>query len=415
MIRWCILSSLFPAIAVGQWEQLYPDVPWPQQGTPSGKEVLMTSVERGFLLRKVYYSPSSGSGYTIYHTDDDWDESPADYVTGSGGGVGCCYARFLDFTPAGALVYERFDSGLLDFYRLSIEADVASHQELGFPPTSVFEVCAANDSLFYALRNNLDGSVDILKSEDDEYDELAIVQDSGLTRDLDFLDAERGCLLTRQSSGASRIRVSTDGGFTWSDPYVTESRLNKVLWSEGEGLWAVGDSGLVVHSSDSGQVWSVVPPPTPLNLHSVASYSSDSLWVGGEAGLVLTTGDAGTTWRAFPVGDTTIIRIQTFPNAVYAYPATGLVFKFIPPTEDLSRAGTGTWWSYAADGVMLRLDNDETIVGLSLYDVEGRSVNARSDGGRVILQNLRGGLYVMDLATSKRQERGKILWVPFEK
>jgi hypothetical protein len=412
-MRWCILGSFLPTMALGQWQPLYPSAPWPQQGTPTGKQVLMTADAKGFLLHSVYYSPSSGSGYFIYHTENDWDENPADHVASSGGGIGCCYASFLDITPAGAVVYQRFDSGISQFRKVSYEAGVASTQTVSLPPTSIFEVCAVNDSLFFALRNNLDGSVDIIKSDGDDHEQLATVLDSGVMRGLDFFDAQRGCLVTNWSSGASRIRTTTDGGLTWSLSYATGSRLNEVLWPEPENLWAVGDNGLVLHSSDSGQGWSVITPPTPIDLHCAASCSSDSLWVAGEGGTVLNTGDGGLTWQDHPVGDTTINMIQAFPGVVYAYSAHGSVFRYgvFESVGDDPAIVPQPWWTAGEQGLTLFPCEDERLLWFGLSDAQGRPVGARVNGWTVDLSGIPAGLYFITLSTNKRTETGKVLWL----
>jgi photosystem II stability/assembly factor-like uncharacterized protein len=73
-----------------------------------------------------------------------------------------------------------------------------------------------------------------------------------------------------------KIRRTASGGFPWvenititGDPnFIDGKRLNEVEWSgltaTGDNFWAVGQAGLVLHSTDGGAQWNLSPPTSTL-------------------------------------------------------------------------------------------------------------------------------------------------------
>lgn len=51
-----------------------------------------------------------------------------------------------------------------------------------------------------------------------------------------------------------RVLYTVNGGETWSETRIPTSRVNKLLVS-GNSLWAIGDAGLVMKSTDNGKTW----------------------------------------------------------------------------------------------------------------------------------------------------------------
>jgi len=61
------------------------------------------------------------------------------------------------------------------------------------------------------------------------------------------------------------------------------------------GLFAVGERGILVHSSDEGGTWVQRPLPTRQTITAIASAAGE-LWVGGHGGLIFRSSDNGDTW-----------------------------------------------------------------------------------------------------------------------
>lgn len=138
--------------------------------------------------------------------------------------------------------------------------------------------------------------------------------------------------------GESRLVIrSTDAGNSWSvvraDQAWGESALTEVAFnSAGYGI-AVADSGHIARSVDGGKHWVWVPVPEGLvtapapdspyarkALHSVA-FASDQIAVAvGEYGAILRTTDGGSTWVAADVEATT----ETFRAVTFNAKGVGL-------------------------------------------------------------------------------------------
>ena len=64
----------------------------------------------------------------------------------------------------------------------------------------------------------------------------------------------------------------------------------------GDHLVAVGELGRIVVSDDNGQSWHQVPTPTRVTLTAVRFATPNEGWAVGQMGLVLHTTDGGSTW-----------------------------------------------------------------------------------------------------------------------
>ncbi|MBM3147567.1 MAG: hypothetical protein FJ000_06690, partial [Actinobacteria bacterium] len=120
--------------------------------------------------------------------------------------------------------------------------------------------------------------------------------DQGSPTDEDFSavvcsDASRAWAVTRSGS-----IVRTTDGSTWR----VVARAPERLWSlthDGSALWAGGDSGLMLRSTDDGATWTRVGSGlTSRSLEDVDAVDRTRAWAVGERGLILRTDDGGATW-----------------------------------------------------------------------------------------------------------------------
>ena len=105
------------------------------------------------------------------------------------------------------------------------------------------------------------------------------------------------------------ILVSRNTGTTseWGNGWLPETSnvsatlrsvffpLHVSQFKVGNG-WAVGDSGTIIRTENSGETWTSVESGTTSRLNSVVFADSARGWIFGEGGLVLTTDDEGLTW-----------------------------------------------------------------------------------------------------------------------
>lgn len=128
-----------------------------------------------------------------------------------------------------------------------------------------------------------------------------------------FADAMHGWAVGAQGA----ILRTADGGDSWvlqqarvadgleGDVPVSETFFAVEAISENE-VWAVGDLGLIVHSSDSGESWTRVRVPEenfgddelPDRIFNGVEFSTPTEgWIAGEFGTLLRSRDGGRTWQ----------------------------------------------------------------------------------------------------------------------
>ncbi len=99
------------------------------------------------------------------------------------------------------------------------------------------------------------------------------------------------------------------GGWFWQSPVPQGAQLNDVGYGDGVNVWAVGDGGAILHSSDAGVTWHAQSSPAELSLRAVDFVDAGNGWaVGGlsingsifgpaaPAAVILHTTDGGQTW-----------------------------------------------------------------------------------------------------------------------
>lgn len=361
----------------------------------------------GFCSSGVTYSPSSGSGQSYWFTVNEW----ADHVLLDGTAdrsimelsaknAGSLFVNWYN-TVSRLSSITRFQNGPAHQY----DYPILSYTTMAIEPVgdTVCMVATMNTAgLSVIIRTTPTGSV--------ELDTIPGILSRAV--DIAFQDTMSGAVLLHGNAPGSAIRMTHDGGHSWTQVWNDSGRKARALaWSGEQTLWVVGDGGLVIATHDGGVTWSAALSPTDSDLVAIATCAEDSIWVGGAGGVIHASGDPFISWTDHSLQATTVRKLTACEGLIYAE-VGGELYKLPLGKKGLLRAGTGTWWTYAEDGIQLRTDEDETLVGLGLYDLQGREVNVTMVGGRIIMRDLPGGLFVMEFSSNKRLERGKILWIP---
>ena len=98
------------------------------------------------------------------------------------------------------------------------------------------------------------------------------------------------------------IMASTDGGLTWTQQHSPfESTLFGVHFTDAQHGWAVGIDSVIVETSDGGATWTVQPPPVRGRSFYDVTIRGTRGWIVGESGTLLATADGGATWQLSPV------------------------------------------------------------------------------------------------------------------
>jgi photosystem II stability/assembly factor-like uncharacterized protein len=105
-------------------------------------------------------------------------------------------------------------------------------------------------------------------------------------------------------------RHSTDPGSAgpWSVSHLPAGNLSyyRIMFTDRLHGWVVGDSGMILSTSDGGEVWHLQKSDTRAPLLCGDFVDAERGWVAGGSGTLVSTTNGGVTWTAqHPVTDTT--------------------------------------------------------------------------------------------------------------
>ncbi|OGU77954.1 MAG: hypothetical protein A2W11_12220 [Ignavibacteria bacterium RBG_16_35_7] len=88
-----------------------------------------------------------------------------------------------------------------------------------------------------------------------------------LIRDMEFIDNSIGWAVGYTNTGEGGILKTIDGGLTWDlQMRVTGNSLSGIFFLDANNGWAVGDSGIILHTTNGGN-----PVPVELNLFTATA------------------------------------------------------------------------------------------------------------------------------------------------
>lgn len=133
-------------------------------------------------------------------------------------------------------------------------------------------------------------------------------------------------------------RPCSTSGLCLYNPLPTTLGLNRAWGSGAKDVWAVGNSGTILHHD--GKLWSASASPTTVNLLDVHGSSASDVWAGGSAGTLLHYD--GTAWSVSTLPATTASVNSVFslgPREAWAG-TLGLVYRW-----------DGTAWAAVGTGL----------------------------------------------------------------
>ena len=178
-------------------------------------------------------------------------------------------------------------------------------------------VAFSNDDVFligafgYAARTNKGSQIRFENSKKDFWE----VQDTGfeeeLLCDVSFPDPDYGWAV-----GITGIVIHTsDGGKTWvRQESGTENHLFTVYFADRENGWAAGTLNTIIHTSDGGKTWEKQKEgessekdfwAIDVNFNGLYFHDANEGWLVGEFGTVYHTTDGGQNWNYFPTPELT--------------------------------------------------------------------------------------------------------------
>ncbi len=179
-------------------------------------------------------------------------------------------------------------------------------------------------------------------------------------------------------------------GWFWQSPQPQGNELNDVAFGDAASVWAVGNGGTILHSSDAGLTWQPQASGTTESLASVDFVDASHGWaVGGQnwaeddftvpgatfTGVILATTDGGVTWTSQSELDDKAVADVAFVNDKEGW-AVGTRGLIVHTTDG------GAAWTGQTSGVASNLMSVAFVDALHGYagGAEG-TILATSDGG----------------------------------
>lgn len=171
------------------------------------------------------------------------------------------------------------------------------------------------------------------------------------------------------------VRVSTNAGATWNTPggnwaTIADRPLIEVWWQDANTIYAVGQDGATIKSTDGGATFNVLPNlPTPSGSYEAGSaravhaFSANDVLVAFDNYLFRST-DGGTTWNPVFSGNPLAISIG-FITGIYMN-SNGTTYTVVSPSLALHSVNSGNTWTTAISipnrrGVHLTALNDDEL------------------------------------------------------
>jgi predicted CXXCH cytochrome family protein len=177
---------------------------------------------------------------------------------------------------------------------------------------------------------------------------------------------------------ASALLSTAPGGqgeWYWQNPLPQGNSLYGATAVGQSRVWAVGDSGVVLRSTDGGAAWEVQDADTQVQLRAVDFADQSTGWVAGRDGTLRATTDGGSTWTAQASGTAEDLFGIGFADALagWAVGAAGVI---------RATADGGSMWTAQTSGT------SERLLGISVVDAQTAWAVG---GGATILHTSTGG------------------------
>ncbi|TND04076.1 MAG: hypothetical protein FD123_3847 [Bacteroidetes bacterium] len=167
------------------------------------------------------------------------------------------------------------------------------------------------------------------------------------------------------TNNRGKILISSDAGNSWSAAAVAGSvypRLHSITYVNSNVAIAVGDSGVILRSTDSGLNWDTLPRFSSKQLNRVHFVNDTLGFCAGNGGILCRTSDSGASWDTLNSG--TVLNLHDID---FISTTTGLV------------TGDGGWIAKTNDG-----GDTWTLAPNQLFGFfNGRSVDFRDAGNAI--------------------------------
>lgn len=176
---------------------------------------------------------------------------------------------------------------------------------------------------------------------------------------IDFTDTINGWF----TGGGGNVLTTRDGGFTW-DTLTRELadflfRVDFIDTALGWAVGGIGDSAVILRTTDRGRNWSI-KPVFEGSLYGIYAYDSQTCWATGidlsNTGLIIKTADGGNNWDVQFTLSNYILAGVSFTDSLKGWAVGG----------NLSSGGAAIYHTTNGGDTWLR----QTTAGYYLFDVD---------------------------------------------
>lgn len=190
------------------------------------------------------------------------------------------------------------------------------------------------------------------------------------------------------------ILHSNDGGITWEDHslatwgdktqidiYGTDVILNRVLFTDPQNGWIVGEFGKIFRTRDGGKSWTWQSNVTGVNrdwiyLYDIGFREPQQGWIVGAGGILLATQDGGESWRTMESENhSTLYSLAFGRKGALAVGGQGMILQLGPDNEgnwepvqglvlhnwlrSLTISERGRGWIVGGKGTILKVEEED--------------------------------------------------------
>ncbi len=156
------------------------------------------------------------------------------------------------------------------------------------------------------------------------------------------------------SVGKEVLWGSGDAGRTWTPQHKADATMNAISAADVDHVWAVGNDGTIIHSEEGGRptsgggrresTWLDQSSGVTLHLTDVVVSDTENVWAVGNGGTIIATSDGGATWHSQSSGTSEDLHSVAFAdvNNGLAAGANGVILRTSDGGETWSAVGSGT-------------------------------------------------------------------------
>lgn len=248
---------------------------------------------------------------------------------------------------------------------------------------------------------------------------------------IEFFDDSTGLVSCTDHIGDDEVwslHRTADQGTTWtvvfSDTVIDMTNYNRkriaTLQAVGGYVFATGGSGNFMHSTDAGFTWQIATiPPGSTDLTGAWFTSAQTGFVNNLGGIARTD-DGGVTWvpqAVFPLD--IITRVMMADEEVGYAISNGSVYKTgngggsTSIAEAHLTSSVSAWPNPATNTIHISMTPDQTIHGLSLFNMNGaESLRVEGQGRTIDVSALSPGTYVLRATSASATLNTRVVIAP---